>query len=57
MARKPNYDFERKERERAKAAKALERTKAKAEKAERPTSEADQAAGIAEHPGTSDKAD
>ena len=34
MARKPNYDFERKERERAKAAKAADRAKAKAEKAE-----------------------
>ncbi len=34
MARKPNYDFERKERERAKAAKAAERTKAKLEKTE-----------------------
>ena len=33
MARKPNYDFERKERERTKAAKAAERLKAKAEKA------------------------
>ena len=30
MARKPNYGFERKERERAKAAKAAERVKAKA---------------------------
>ena len=29
MARKPNYGFERKERERAKAAKAAERVKAK----------------------------
>ena len=32
MARKPNYDFERREREKAKAEKAAERTKAKAEK-------------------------
>jgi hypothetical protein len=34
MARKPNYDFERREREKAKAAKAEERAKLKAEKAE-----------------------
>ena len=33
MARKPNYDFEKKERERAKAAKAAERAKLKAERA------------------------
>lgn len=32
MARKPNYNFERKERERLKAEKADERAKAKAEK-------------------------
>lgn len=30
MARKPNYDFERKERERAKAAKLAEKAAAKA---------------------------
>lgn len=30
MARKPNYGFERKERERARAAKTAERVKAKA---------------------------
>ncbi len=30
MARKPNYGFERKERERAKAAKTAERVKARA---------------------------
>ena len=30
MARKPNYDFERREREKAKAAKTAERIKAKA---------------------------
>ena len=29
MARKPNYDFERREREKAKAAKTAERVKAK----------------------------
>lgn len=38
MARKPNYDFERREREKAKAAKAAERAKAKAGHAE-PTNE------------------
>ena len=32
MARKPNYDFERREREKAKAAKAEERAKLKAER-------------------------
>lgn len=42
MARKPNYDYERKERERAKAAKAAERIKAKAEKAEPAKQEAGQ---------------
>ena len=36
MARKPNYDFERREREKAKAAKVAERTKAKTEKAKQP---------------------
>jgi hypothetical protein len=35
MARKPNYPFERMERERAKAAKAAEKAKAKAEARER----------------------
>ncbi len=34
MARKPNYKFDRMERERAKAAKKAARSKAKAEKAE-----------------------
>jgi hypothetical protein len=34
MARKPNYKFERMERERAKAAKKAARAQAKAEKAE-----------------------
>lgn len=32
MARKPNYDFERRERDKAKAAKVEERTRTKAEK-------------------------
>ena len=35
MARKPNYNFERLERERAKAAKKAARLKAKREKAEK----------------------
>ena len=34
MPRKPNYDFDRKERERIKAEKNAERAKAKAERAE-----------------------
>ena len=33
MAKKPNYDFERREREKARAAKVADRMKAKAEKA------------------------
>ena len=43
MARKPNYDFERREREKAKAAKAEERAKLKAERkaAETPEGGAD----------------
>jgi hypothetical protein len=40
MARKPNYDFERKERERQKAAKAAEKAAEKA--AKRPAPEGDQ---------------
>ena len=39
--RKPNYDFERREREKAKAAKKEDRAKAKAER--NATPEADQA--------------
>ncbi len=35
MARKPNYRFERMERDRAKAAKKLARAKAKEERAEK----------------------
>ena len=35
MARKPNYNFERQERERAKAAKKAARQEAKREKAEK----------------------
>lgn len=34
MARKPNYDFERRERERAKAAKKAEKLRAKREKSD-----------------------
>jgi hypothetical protein len=40
MARKPNYDFERRERERQKAAKAAEKAAAK-----RPTSQDEQSSG------------
>ncbi len=42
MARKPNYDFERREREKAKAAKTAERAKAKAEKADGPKTTTDE---------------
>lgn len=42
MARKPNYDFERKERERQKAAKAAEKAAAK-----RPASDDQPASGEA----------
>ncbi len=47
MARKPNYDFERREREKAKAAKAEERAKLKAEK-KNASPEGDAAPGSAE---------
>ncbi len=43
MVRKPNYGFERKERERAKAAKVAERLKAKADKLEKPDAEVEPA--------------
>lgn len=36
MARKPNYDFERREREKAKAAKTADRVKAKTGKGNEP---------------------
>ncbi len=39
MARKPNYDFERRERDKAKAAKAEERAKLKAERKNLPEGE------------------
>lgn len=39
MARKPNYKFERMERDRAKALKKAERAKAKAEKSEKDKAE------------------
>lgn len=54
MARKPNYDFERREREKAKAAKTAERVKLKTEAAERAKSEAEQAA---QEPGSSNSGD
>lgn len=44
MARKPNYQFERMERDRAKAAKAAEKAAAKQR-------ERDQAPSAVEHPG------
>jgi hypothetical protein len=44
MARKPNYSFERQERDRADAKKAAEKAAAKAEK--RAQQQADKAAGI-----------
>jgi hypothetical protein len=44
MARKPNYDFERREREKAKAAKTAEKLALR--KAEKEKAEADRAAGI-----------
>jgi len=42
MARKPNYDFERKERERAKAAKVAEKAAAKAAEREQNPGSTDQ---------------
>ena len=39
MARKPNYNFERQERERAKAAKKAARLEAKRDKAEKKNTE------------------
>ena len=41
MARKPNYKFDRMERDRAKAAKKAERARIKAERAEGRTTDAD----------------
>ncbi|MDB5694959.1 MAG: hypothetical protein JWN21_502 [Sphingomonas bacterium] len=47
MPRKPNYDFERRERERAKAAESAKKAQAKAEKraAEQETPDGDQSGG------------
>ncbi len=45
MARKPNYKFERLERQRQKAAKKAEKAKAKAEKAEQTAAERDDRPG------------
>ena len=42
MPRKPNYRFERQQRERAKAAKKAEKAKAKAERADRLKEEGDE---------------
>jgi hypothetical protein len=44
MARKPNYQFERAERDRAKAAKQAQKAAAKAEQRERDRAAADPAA-------------
>jgi hypothetical protein len=44
MARKPNYNFERAERDRLKAAKVAEKARAKAEARERARLEADPSA-------------
>ena len=46
MARRPNYRFERMERERKKAAKKAERAKLKAERAEEKKKETDTEAGV-----------
>jgi hypothetical protein len=48
MARKPNYPFERMERERAKAAKVAEKAAAKAAQRERARAEANGEAAPAE---------
>ncbi len=48
MARKPNYDFERRERERLKAVKVAERAKAKLDKTESDKGDPDKAEGQAE---------
>jgi len=47
IARKPNYDFERRERERAKAAESAKKAQAKADKraAEQGTPAADESGG------------
>jgi hypothetical protein len=47
IARKPNYDFERRERERTKAAESAKKAQAKADKraAEQGTPDADQSGG------------
>jgi hypothetical protein len=47
MARKPNYSFEKRERERAKAAKKAARLAAKAEKAEARKGELEGGDGVA----------
>ena len=53
MAKTPNYDFERKERERLKALKKQEKLAAKAAAKERSKGEAD--AGTAEAPDKSER--
>jgi hypothetical protein len=51
MARKPNYRFERHERERIKAAKKAARAEAKAAKKAKPEGEAEPAEGAADDVG------
>lgn len=48
MARKPNYKFERMERDRAKAAKKAARAKAKAEKSDQKKTEAESGETVTE---------
>lgn len=50
MARKPNYPFERMERERIKAAKVAEKANAKRDQRERERIQEDAAAGRAAEP-------
>ena len=52
MARKPNYQFERREREKAKAAKKAARAQAKADKAEQRKADKDDPL-LASEPGVS----
>lgn len=52
MARKPNYDFERKERERQKAAKKAERAAAKEAAKAGTSTDADQPAAVSAPLGT-----
>jgi hypothetical protein len=55
MARKPNYDFERRERERLKAIKVAEKAQAKKEARERARQENAAAAGEPDVAGDAEK--